>query len=210
MCLLPEHEALDLFVSANGADVTKCGSNAVTAWGPAMNLGNGSFIVRDCGSCDVSCGGEEVLFEFAGPSALFPTWIPPCAQVTVDQYKDLGNDKCEATAVVIRNAINNNPPLYIAGMEGLAAPYGITLDVNPTLLGDPMCTCEQPGCCTLEPGAYSLTFVEANKTLAEGESASAVPVSGLPGNWNLTVHRSHAHELCDALPHFDWRLEQAG
>ncbi len=217
-CGLEEGTELLVKAKANGVDrITTCGGQAISVSGPAFEVGSGHWTVRNCGdSCETSCSGEEVLFEFFGDPAAFPS-MPDCAVVRMDQYHPVGVDACDFSGIVIEEMFQpSRPPLYVAARETETPPTGISLQVVPELLPEPECSCEQEGCCAFEPGMYELWFATSKSSLSlqQGEYVVGEYFLGQLGNLPYEVHvlRAHAHEVCAERPHFDWvvRREWSG
>ncbi len=211
----PLDEGTELFVKALAGGttaITDCGEQVVNVRGPVAEVSPGNWMVRSCGdSCEESCTGEEVLFEFFGDPAAFPA-MPDCAVVRMDQHHMVGTDQCEFSGIVVEDAYQpNQPPLYVAAHESEYPPTGISVELTPELRPEPECACEENDCCSQPPGMYTLWFPtsESSARLKQGEHVAGEYFPGQQFGDNLyEVHvlRAHAHEMCRQRPHFDWAI----
>ena len=94
--------------------------------------------------------------------------------------------------------------------DRLGGPMGVEgIPLEPDLI-EPVCECEQAGCCELDPGYYDVAFGAYPEPvfLSQGEFMYdvALPI----GNSDVYLTQAHVETTCGAEPRFDWIVRQEG
>lgn len=199
-------------VELDGAPVGFCGQTLELHGNTAM-VGPGRWSIEDCDACQ-SCDGTVYEVQLIAPMGWVPMMLPDCARIAID-FAPLDDSPfaCAFTGIAIWDELGGSAedpaPVYIAASIVTDAPDAIAgivvtkTDVEPK-------PCELPDCCWMDPGKYELRFegpaIDGPIDLAEHEEAPAVTAFSQP--YDLRNERSHAHEQCGRIPHFDWIMQR--
>jgi len=180
--------------------------------GITQSLGPGRWSIRDCDSCAV-CEGALYEVEFFAPMGWAPTELPLCSRIAIDFAPlDTSPFACAFTGVVVwedTGSAEDPAPVYIAASITTDPPASVSgLQVSAENVEAKACV--ESGCCLAPPGKYEITFSGAGigtpLTLAEHDEVKAVGAFGR--SYDIHDERSHAHEECDRIPHFDWIMRR--
>jgi hypothetical protein len=199
-------------VELDGAPVGFCGQT-LTLLGNTSALGPGRWSIVDCDACE-PCAGTSYDVQIIAPMGWVPLELPDCARIAID-FAPLDDSPfaCAFTGVAIWDELGGSAedpaPVYVAASIVTDPPAAVAgLEVAKTNIEPKACV--EPGCCWMDPGKYSLTFsgaaLAAPIELIEHEMAMAITAFSQP--YDLRDERSHAHEQCDKIPHFDWILRR--
>jgi hypothetical protein len=199
-------------VELDGAPVGFCGQT-LTLLGNTSPLGPGRWAIVDCDACE-PCAGTSYDVQIIAPAGWVPTELPDCARIAID-FAPLDDSPfaCAFTGIAIWDELGGSTedpaPVYVAASILTDPPAAVTgLQVAKTNIEPKACV--EPDCCWMDPGKYSLTFsgaaLGAPVELLEHEMAMGITAFSQP--YDLRDERSHAHEQCDKIPHFDWILRR--
>jgi hypothetical protein len=198
-------------VELDGEPAGSCGQT-LDLQGITQPLGAGRWSIQDCGSCEV-CDGPLFEVEFLAPAGWAPSELPLCSRIAIDfapldtspfacafsgvaVFENSGSSE-DPAPVYIAASITTDPPAAVLGLQVAAE------NIEPS-------ACDESGCCEMPPGKYQITFSGAGLgmplTLVEHEEAMEVGVFGR--SYDVRDERSHAHEQCGRIPHFDWIMQR--
>jgi hypothetical protein len=194
-------------VELDGAPVGFCGQT-LELQGTTASLGPSRWSIEDCDACS-SCDGPVYEIEIFGPADWVPAEVPTCSRIAID-FAPLDDSPyaCAFTGIAIwanRGSTEDPAPVYVAASITTDAPASLpALQVSRENV-DPK-ECAEAECCAAPPGKYELTFSDAGITepFVLAEHDEALDVTMLGQSYAARNERSHAHEQCDRIPHFDW------
>lgn len=198
-------------VELDGEPAGFCGET-LELHGITQALGPGRWSIQDCDSCEV-CEGPLYEVEFLAPMGWVPTELPLCSRIAIDFAPlDTSPFACAFTGVAVwenSGSAEDPAPVYIAASITTDPPAAVSgLQVGAENV-EPK-ECQESGCCLEPPGKYEITFSGAGLgtplTLAEHGEAMDVGVFGR--SYDVRDERSHAHEQCARIPHFDWIMRR--
>lgn len=194
-------------VDLDGAPVGFCGQT-LELQGMTAPLGPGRWSIEDCDACD-TCDGPVYEVEVIGPGGWVPAEVPTCSRIAID-FAPLDDSPfaCAFTGIVIwanEGSTEDPAPFYVAASITTDPPASFAaLQVSRENIGPK--ECDEADCCVDAPGKYDLTFSDAGiaEPLVLAEHEEQMRVTMLGQTYDAHNERSHAHEQCGSIPHFDW------
>lgn len=194
-------------VELDGAPVGFCGQT-LELQGTTTSVGPGRWSIEDCDSCD-ACDGTVYEIEIFAPNGWVPPEVPACSRIAID-FAPLDDSvfACAFTGIAIwanEGSTEDPAPVYVAASITTDAPASFSaLHVTRENV-DPK-ECDEVDCCTEPPGKYEITFSDAGITrpFVLAEHGEEMDFTMLGQTYDARNERSHAHEQCAAIPHFDW------